>query len=217
MNFVFEQIRTGGDRNFAYLLADRTAGVAAVIDPSFEPELSFQRAEVQQLKIELILNTHGHDDHANGNGDMKRLTGAELAAYKDSDVRPDILLDDGYTLAVGDIGIEVMYVPGHCSDHLLFHLPDYKIAITGDHLFVGKVGGTSGENDARLEYENLMRLMKELPDDTSIWPGHDYGCRPSSTIAMEREMNPFLNTPDFSAFLRLKQEWAVFKARHGLM
>jgi hydroxyacylglutathione hydrolase len=217
MNFVFEQIRTGGDRNFAYLLGDRSAGVAVVIDPSFEPEITWKRAEAQRLKIEMILNTHGHDDHSNGNAEMKRLSGAEVAAHESSSVRPDILLGDDNTLSVGDIEIRVLYVPGHCSDHLLFHLPEQKIAITGDHLFVGKVGGTSGENNARLEYENLERVMREFPDETTIWPGHDYGCRPSSTIALERIMNPFLNTPDFAAFLRLKEEWPGFKARHGLM
>ena len=217
MNFIFEQIRTGGDRNFAYLVGDRAAGVAAAVDPSYEPGITVERAEAQGLKITMILNTHGHDDHVNGNERMKGLTGAKVAAWAGSSARSDLGLEDEDTLSIGEIEIRVMHVPGHCPDHLLFFLPAQKIAITGDHLFVGKIGGTSGERDARTEYASLARVMEELPDDTTIWPGHDYGCRPSSTIALERIMNPFLAAPDFDAFLRLKRDWAAFKARHGLM
>nr|MBP7619059.1 MBL fold metallo-hydrolase [Geothrix sp.] len=89
-------------------------------------------------------------------------------------------------------------------------------AFTGDLLFVGKVGGTQTEADGRAEWESLQCLLREWPDHTTVWPGHDYGARPSSTIAWERRTNPFLLCPDAAAFLRAKQEWAGFKARHGL-
>jgi glyoxylase-like metal-dependent hydrolase (beta-lactamase superfamily II) len=216
VNFVFEQIRTGGDRNFAYLVGDRDAGVAAAVDPSYEPSLTLERAEAQGLRIELILNTHGHDDHANGNAEMKRKTGAKVAAWRDSPVRPDIPLDDAESFRIGAWDVRVLFVPGHCPDHVLFWLPEQKVVLTGDHLFVGKIGGTSGEEDAKTEYESLDRVLTMLPDDATIWPGHDYGCRPSSTIGLERVTNPFLLAPDFHAFYRLKQEWAVFKAEKGL-
>ena len=216
MDFVFEQIRTGGDRNLAYLIGDRAAGVAAAVDPSFGPRRIIERAKDQGMTIEWVLNTHGHDDHCNGNAEMKKRAGAKIAAFADSPVAPDHPLRDGDTLHVGSIEIRVLYVPGHCPDHLLFHMPAQKVALTGDHLFVGKVGGTSGEEDARTEWDNLQRVLAELPDETTIWPGHDYGCRPASTIALERIMNPFLTAPDFAAFYRLKQEWAGFKATHGL-
>ncbi len=216
MNFIFEQIRTGGDRNFAYLVGDRAAGIAAAVDPSYEPQRTFERAQAQGLRIERILNTHGHVDHVNGNGELRRLTGAKVAAWAGASPPPEIPLTDGDVFSIGEIEVRVMHVPGHCPDHLLFHLPAQRIAITGDHLFVGKIGGTSGEVDARTEYESLARVLDELPDDTTIWPGHDYGCRPSSTIALERLMNPFLMAPDFDAFFQLKQDWATFKAQNGL-
>jgi glyoxylase-like metal-dependent hydrolase (beta-lactamase superfamily II) len=217
MNFIFEQIRAGGDRNFSYLVGDRAAGVAAVVDPSYEPENALERAEAQGLKITLILCTHGHVDHVSGNEKLREITGAKVGAHRSSPVRPDVPLADGDTLAVGEVGIRVLHVPGHCPDHLLFFLPEQKIAITGDHLFVGKIGGTSTDAEALQEYESLERVMAELPAETTIWPGHDYGCRPSSTLALERLMNPFLLTQDFADFLKLKREWAEFKARKGLM
>jgi len=216
MNFVFEQIRLGGDRNFGYLVGDRAAQVAAAIDPAHNPGLVAERAEGQGLNIQWILNTHGHTDHVNGNAELKQLTGAKIAVHKDSPVEADVRLDDGDVVTVGSLWLNVFFVPGHCPDHLLFHLPEQKVAITGDLLFVGKIGGTATEEDARTEYVSLDRVLDALPDDTTIWPGHDYGCRPSSTIELEKICNPFLQAKDFDAFYKLKQNWAAFKAEHGL-
>lgn len=216
MDFVFEQIRVGGDRNFGYLIGDRSSRVAAAIDPSYAPELVLERAQAQGLEIELILNTHGHPDHANGNEEMKRLTGAPIAAHPDSPNEYDLPLEDGGEIDVGDFALHVLHMPGHTPDHVLFHCPQTKVAVTGDHLFVGKIGGTATEAEARTEYDSLQRMLRRLPDDTTIWPGHDYGCRPSTTIGIERVTNPFLLVQDIDAFLELKRTWASFKALNGL-
>lgn len=216
MDFIFEQIRTGGDRNFGYLVGDRAAGVGALIDPAYDPEKLVQRAADQGLEVELIINTHGHPDHTNGNRRARELTGAPLAAHPSAASRPDVELDDGSSLPLGSLELEFLHVPGHADDHLLIHLAEQRVAITGDLLFVGKIGGTGTEAAARLEYESLKRVLDALPDETTIWPGHDYGCRPSSTIALERLMNPFLQCEDFEDFLQLKQDWPTFKAKHGL-
>jgi len=216
MDFVFEQIRVGGDRNFGYLVGDRRAKVAVAIDPAFAPELFQERAGAQGLEITHILNTHGHSDHVNGNARLKELTGATVGAYKDSHVGPELALDDGDTVDVGSLTLRVLYLPGHSPDHLVFWLAEQRVAITGDLLFVGKIGGTATEEEARTEYASLRRLLQELPADTTIWPGHDYGCRPASTIALERLVNPFLQAPDYGSFLGLKADWAAFKAQHGL-
>ncbi len=214
MQFVFEQIRPGGDRNFGYLLGDRDARVAAAVDPSFDPGLFAARAEAQGLRITHILNTHGHADHVNGNAELQRITGAAVAAHPS--LRPDLPLEDGAELAVGSLTIRSFQMPGHTPDHLLFSLAAQRVALTGDLLFVGKVGGTATEEEARAEYESLRRLLRELPPETTVWPGHDYGCRPSSTLALEMLANPFLSAADFPAFRKLKAGWPDFKARHGL-
>jgi len=216
MDFVFEQIRVGGDRNFGYLLGDRSSRVAAAIDPSYSPKQVLERAKAQGLEIELILNTHGHTDHANGNEEMKRLTGAPIAAHPASPNDYDLPLEDGGEIDVGEFSLHALHVPGHTPDHVLFHCPQTKVAITGDHLFVGKIGGTATEAESRAEYDSLQYMLRELPDDTTIWPGHDYGCRPASTIGIERTTNPFLLVDDFDAFLELKRSWATFKASNGL-
>ena len=216
MDFIFEQIRTGGDRNFGYLIGDRAARVAALIDPSYDPDSLVERAGAQRLEVEVIINTHGHSDHTNGNRRAKELTGAPLAAHRSASSHPDIELEDGQSLEIGSLSLRALHVPGHADDHLLLHLAEQRVAITGDLLFVGKIGGTGSDRDARAEYESLKRVIAELPDETTIWPGHDYGCRPSSTIALEKATNPFLRCDDFDGFLELKKSWTTFKAEHGL-
>lgn len=217
MDFIFEQFRTGGDRNLGYLLGDRTAGAGALVDPSFDPRSLVDRAWAQGLDVELILNTHGHEDHTNGNARAKELTGAPVAAHPDSPAGPAVPLEDGITVTVGSIGLNVHHVPGHADDHLAFHVSDYGVALTGDLLFVGKIGGTAGEAAAREEYESLEHLLSVLPDHTTIWPGHDFGCRPSSTVALEKATNPFLRCKDVDEFLELKRTWASYKEEHGLV
>lgn len=217
MDFIFEQIRTGGDRNLGYLIGDRKAGVAALVDPSYDPASVIDRAQAQRLDVKYIINTHGHGDHTNGNADAKRLTGAPIVAFRGSNVRPDIGVEDGQTLSLGSLSLEMIHVPGHTEDHVVVYLERERVAITGDHLFVGKIGGTGSDAAARAEFDSLKKLLDRFPDDVTIWPGHDYGCRPASTMALERQVNPFLLAmDDIEKFLRLKRDWADFKVEKGL-
>ncbi|WLT32685.1 hydroxyacylglutathione hydrolase family protein [Geothrix sp. PMB-07] len=216
MRFIFEQIRVGGDRNFGYLLGDREAGVGLLIDPSYAPEAVVERAQAQGLKVTHILNTHGHPDHTNGNEVAKALTGALIAGGPKHPGPVDVTLRDGDGVSFGEYTLRVWHVPGHYPDHLAFLVEGQDAAFTGDLLFVGKVGGTQTEAEGRTEWQSLQRLLKVWPDTTTLWPGHDYGARPSSTLAWEKRNNPFLLCADVEAFLAAKRGWAGFKARHGL-
>ena len=216
MQLVFEQIRAGGDRNFGYLIGDRESGTAVLIDPSYSPEAFVDRARAQSLTVTHIINTHGHEDHINGNAAAVELTQARVAAHPACPVSVDVPIADGGTLDVGSLRLEFMYVPGHADDHMTVYEPRHQIFITGDLIFVGKVGGTRTDEAARTEWGSLQRVLKTMPDAATIWPGHDYGARPSSTIALERAMNPFLRCADLDAFLQLKRDWAEYKKRFGL-
>jgi hydroxyacylglutathione hydrolase len=212
---VFEQLRTGGDRNFGYLLGDRKVGKAVLVDPSYDPEGLVNRARVQELRVTHILNTHGHSDHTNGNQKARRLTRALLVAHRSARSSPDVPVDHGDELTVGELTLKFLYTPGHAADHICVLVDE--VCLTGDTLFVGKIGGTAGEAAARAEYESLHQVLLQLPDETTVWPGHDYGCRPASTIGLERRTNPFLLCPDFEAFLELKAGWGEYKLRNGLV
>ena len=164
MQLIFEQIRAGGDRNFGYLLGDRDAEQGVLIDPSYSPEAFVQRAQDQGLTITHVINTHGHPDHTNGNARAVELTAAPVAAFADSLlVRPDVGLADEQELDVGGLRLQFLHVPGHCPDHLVIFEPSWRILITGDLLFVGKVGGTANDDDARTEWASLQRLLDSAP------------------------------------------------------
>jgi hydroxyacylglutathione hydrolase len=217
MQLIFEQLRAGGDRNFGYLLGDRDTGRGVLVDPSYSPEAFVQRASDQGLTVTHVINTHGHSDHTNGNTKAVELTAAPVAAFADSLlVRPDLGLGDEQELDVGGLRLQFLHVPGHCPDHLVVYEPSWRVLLTGDLLFVGKVGGTTNDDDARAEWASLQRLLDWLPDDVTVWPGHDYGARPSSTIGLERATNPFLRCPDLAGFLALKRDWPAVKQRLGL-
>ncbi|MBI3046905.1 MAG: MBL fold metallo-hydrolase [Acidobacteria bacterium] len=216
MRLIFEQIRSGGDRNFGYLLADRDAQQGVLIDPSYSPGVFVQRAADQGITVTHVINTHSHPDHINGNDVALERTRAPLAAHESAPTLPAVRLADGGDLRVGSLRLQFLHVPGHCPDHVVIYEPAYRLLITGDLLFVGKVGGTTTEEDARTEWTSLQRVVREIPPDTTVWPGHDYGARPSSTMALELQTNPFLQCAGIDAFLQLKTDWPAVKARLGL-
>lgn len=209
-----KQFRTGGDRNFGYLVADEASRLAAVIDPSFSPQAIVEFAEENGYRIEYVFCTHGHFDHTNGNDVIQELTGKRALLYQDIEPATGIEMCDGARFPLGELEIEVLHTPGHTPDAICLYVRD--AVFTGDTLFVGKVGGTDLGPGAEAEYHSLHDKLLKLPDDTRIFPGHDVGVQPVSTVAHERETNPFLLQPDFDAFVHLKANWAAYKQEHGI-
>jgi hydroxyacylglutathione hydrolase len=125
-----------------------------------------------------------------------------------------ISLADEQVLELGDLRLLVLHTPGHTEDSLCIYFPG--AVFTGDTLFVGKVGGTDLGEGARLQYDSLHRKLMSLPPDTAVYPGHDVGVRPTSTIGDESKQNPFLLQPDLEHFVDLKRNWLKYKAEHGI-
>ncbi len=211
---LVKQFRTGGDRNFGYLAADEEAREALVVDPSFNPRMITEFAADRGFTIRFIFITHDHYDHTSGNREIERLTGIKPLMFGSIDPGTGIEVKDGARFTLGRLDVMILHTPGHTMDSICILVGD--ALFTGDTLFVGKVGGTDFGEGARREYDALHRRLMTLPDGTRVFPGHDYGLAPESTIGRERAGNPFILQPDFEAFVHLKRNWEAYKKEHGI-
>jgi len=206
--------QTGGNRNLGYLVADEVSRQALVIDPSYDPKSIVDYAEAKGYRITYILCTHGHGDHTNGNADMQASTGIKPLVLGDTDPKTGKVIQHEVELPLGELRIRILHTPGHTDDSACFHVGD--AVFTGDTLFVGKVGGTDLGDAARTEYASLHKVLMVLPDETRVFPGHDVGVQPESTIGHERATNPFLLREDVESFIDLKRNWDEYKREHGI-
>lgn len=196
------QIRAGQMANFSYLLYCPGSRRGVAVDPSFEPQSLLKEAVARQVSIELLINTHGHRDHVAGNQALLQATGARLAGHPADLPQADLPLEEGTVLSVGEESLQVLHTPGHSPGSITLHPPG--ALITGDTLFVTFVGRADlPGSDAEALYHSLRRLAS-FPPETLVYPGHDYGPQPVSSIAFERIHNPFLRAGDLASFLHLR-------------
>jgi hydroxyacylglutathione hydrolase len=198
---ILKQIHSGYDLNFAYLIADEKTKEAVIIDPSVD--ISKIKKEIKGFKIKYIINTHSHLDHIAGNEELKGLTSAKIIQHEVSPEKHDISVKDNQELKLGKLTLKFIYTPGHIKDHVCI-LVENKL-FTGDLLFVGTIGGTGQRfkgSDLREQFESLQKI-KNMDDNTEIYPGHDYGNKPTSTIKYEKENNIFLLCKIFEEFQKL--------------
>lgn len=200
----FKQIQQHGD-NFSYIIADEDALEAAVVDSSFNSSEIIKVLRAEKFCLKYIINTHGHSDHTAGNTELASIFGAKLVAYKLSKLPFDVAVDDGDVLTVGGVSIKVIYTPGHTVDSICL-LVDNKKLLTGDTLFVGECGRTDlPGGSSKSMYDSLFNKLMKLNDSVAVYPGHDYGLKPSSTIGEEKRSNYVLqprSLEDFIAFMK---------------
>jgi hydroxyacylglutathione hydrolase len=196
----FRQIQQHGD-NFSYIMADEDSKEAAVVDSSYNADELTKIIKQEKLKLKYVINTHGHSDHTAGNTELVSDFTAKLVAHKQSKIPHDISVDDGDILRVGKLSIRIIYTPGHTTDSICLLIDNQKL-LTGDTLFVGECGRTDfpGGN-AKSMYESLFGKLLKLGDDVEVYPGHDYGITPSSTIGEQRKTNYTLQPRRLSDFL----------------
>ncbi len=176
---IVEQIWTGNAlRNFNYLIACPESGEALAVDPlDFEKCLS--RAKDRGWDITQILNTHEHGDHTGGNGPVIEATGATLLAHRNAGPRIDgidVGLSAGDFVTVGKtVELLALDTPGHTMSHIcLLSKTDAPALFCGDTLFNAGAGNCHGGGHPEELYQTFSDQLDELPDDTLIYPGHDY-------------------------------------------
>ena len=187
---IIKQLEIGMMDNFCYIVGCETTRKALVIDPGADVAHIMSEANKEGLTIELIVNTHTHGDHTAGNNQLKALTNARIVLHEhDASGYPkaDIRLSEEKTLQLGKITFDVIQTPGHTPGGIC--LKAEGNLFTGDTLFVGDSGRTDLPGGDRPTLGASLRRLMELPDDTVVWPGHDYGPTPSSTIGWEKRHN----------------------------
>jgi hydroxyacylglutathione hydrolase len=183
----FKQIKCRGD-NFSYIIADDSIKEAAVVDPSFNAQEIVKILSSEGLTAAYIINTHHHADHTAGNEDLKQRYHAKIVSYKESSVRKDVGVEDGDVISLGKVSVRVIHTPGHTPDSICL-LVDGKL-LTGDTLFVGECGRTDLPDGSPVDmYHSLFDKLMKLDDAIEVYPGHDYGSSPRSTIGKERRTN----------------------------
>ncbi len=217
---IFEQVHANGDRNLAYVIGEERSREAAIVDASYAPEHSLDHATRHGLTVRYVISTHSHKDHIAGNAYILERVGERTGAVEvlhESTPHPcGLRVKDNEELALGSLKLRFLHTPGHIPDHACI-LTEGKL-ITGDILFVGKIGGTGPNfpgSDPKQQWESLQRLM-QLDPAVEVWPGHDYGVSPSSTIGHEIATNPFLLCKTLEDFLDLKDHWAEYKKLHNI-
>jgi hydroxyacylglutathione hydrolase len=201
----FRQVQQHGD-NFSYIIADDTTGEAAVVDSSFNAGEITRILKAENFKLKYIINTHGHSDHTAGNAELCSMFEAETVAHKLSRINAGVKVDDGDVISVGSIAVKVIYTPGHTVDSMCLLVDNQKL-LTGDTLFVGECGRTdlAGGNSKSM-YNSLFNKILKLNDDVEVYPGHDYGSKPYSTIGEEKRSNYTLESRSLAEFIEFMKQ-----------
>ncbi len=211
-----KQMELGPMQNFVYLVGDPATRQCVVVDPAWEIDTILQTAAVDDMTIVGALITHTHQDHVGGHLFGTNIPGVEELLEKvkakvyvhkaereflkgfGSDL---VKVDNNDTLQVGRLGLTFVHTPGHTPGSQCF-LVDGRL-ISGDTLFIGSCGRTDlpGSDPTEMYYSLTQRLYK-LPDETVLFPGHNYG-GPSSTLGDEKRGNPFMRFASLGEFLRV--------------
>ena len=201
---IFRQLFDNVSSTYTYLMANRRGAEALIIDPVYERVEHYLRLlEELDLKLAKAVDTHVHADHITGLGELRDRTKCVTVMGMTSSV--DVVsmrVDDGDVIEVEGIRLEVIHTPGHTNDSYCFKMPDR--VFTGDTLLIRGTGRTDFQHgDPADAYHSLFGKLLTLPDETLVYPGHDYKGDTVSTIGEERAHNPRLQVQSAAEYVAL--------------
>lgn len=214
------QMEVGLLQNFCVILSCPDTHEAALVDPAWEVDRLLAETRRRGVRVTRVLITHGHNDHVDGVAEVVQATGASIAVHPLERERLEAalgglearleLVADRQDLAIGRCGVRALETPGHTPGGISYLADGY--VVTGDVLFVGGCGRTDfpGGDTAQL-WSSLKRLAL-LPEETRVYPGHNYGSTETSTIGRELLENPYLRCQSFEEFRRLRERGSVARA-----
>ena len=201
---IFRQLFDYDSWTYTYLLASRPGGEALLIDPVLARVDHYLRLlEELDLKLAKVVDTHVHADHVTAMGALRDRTKCITVMGEHASVDTvSMRVKDGDTIDIEGIGLEVIYTPGHTDDSYCFKLPDR--VFTGDTLFIRGTGRTDFQRgDPAQQYDSIFNKLLKLPQETLVYPGHDYKGDTVSTIGEEIRFNPRLQVESEAEYVEI--------------
>ena len=201
---IFRQLFDRESSTYTYLIAERQGGEALLIDPVLENTDAYvDLTNELDLRLVLAVDTHIHADHVTALGALRDKTDCVTAMGEMTKAEcVSIRFKEGEKLRVDNLTLDILYTPGHTDDSYSFMLPDR--VFTGDTLLIRGTGRTDFQNgDPAAQYDSLFQKLLRLPEETRVFPAHDYRGMTVSTIGEEKRHNPRLQVADKRAYVEL--------------
>ena len=211
---IFKQLFDTKSSTYTYLIASAKGREAIIIDPVLENVDEYiSHLKELDLKLVKVIDTHIHADHITGASKLKNDTNCTTIMGENSPAETvDIKLKDDGIIEIDQLKIRAMFTPGHTSDSYSFLMDNYLFS--GDTLLINGTGRTDFQNGSSEDaYNSLFNKLLKLPEDTILYPGHDYNGKKSSTIGKEKDQNPRLQVENVDQYIEIMSNLNLSKPK----
>ena len=211
---IFRQLFDKKSSTYTYLIASSNGREALIIDPVEENVAEYVKLlEELNLKLVKVIDTHIHADHITGASKLKNKTNCTTIMGENSPAETvDLKLKDEEIIKVDQLEIKALYTPGHTSDSYSFLMNNYLFS--GDTLLINGTGRTDFQNGSSEDaYHSLFDKLLKLPEETLLYPGHDYNGKKVSTIGDEKKFNPRLQVDSINQYIEIMSNLNLSKPK----
>jgi sulfur dioxygenase len=201
---IFKQVFDPKTSTYTYFIGSAKGREAVIIDPVFENVNEYiQLLKELDLKLVKVIDTHIHADHVTGAAKLKKVTScATIMGEHTPSEAVEIKVKDNEIIKIDDLEIKSIYTPGHTSESYSFLLNNYLFS--GDALLINGTGRTDFQNgNSKDSYNSIFDKLLRLPEDTFLYPGHDYNGKKISTIGNEKKFNPRLQVKNVDEYIEI--------------
>ncbi len=211
---IFRQVFDNKSSTYTYLIASAKGREAIIIDPVLENvKIYIKLLKNLDLKLVKVLDTHIHADHITGASKLKKITNCSTIMGEHTPAEAvEIKVKDDEIIKIDKLEIKAMYTPGHTSDSYSFLMDNYLFS--GDTLLINGTGRTDFQNGSSKDaYNSIFNRLLKLPEDTLLYPGHDYNNKKFSTIGNEKKFNPRLKVNNVDEYIELMSNLNLSKPK----